>query len=152
MDYSLGALSQHFCQTPLPELSAASLKKIRLERPRAYAQHVLRQAEASASIFDRLAYLYNFIATWRKIQEVPACPSHLALLSYFSPTPFLVAEDHETDFEEMARVTGCPLSYLLERGQAIKAGLRFQARKLRRILPPPPPLELHIVPLSPILA
>ena len=65
VDYSLGALSQHFCRTPLPELSAATLKNILDGRPRAYAQHVLRQAEASAAIFDHLAYLYNFIVAWQ---------------------------------------------------------------------------------------
>ncbi|CAE7508903.1 POLD1 [Symbiodinium sp. CCMP2456] len=102
VDYSLGALSQHFCRTPLPELSAATRAKILRSRPRAYAQHLLRQAEASAKIFHHLAYLYNFV--------------------------------------EMARVTGCPLSYLLERGQAIKVQCQLlrEARVRGFVLPQRP--------------
>jgi DNA polymerase delta subunit 1 len=88
-DYSLGSVSEHLCQEPMPELSESTLVKLREERPRSYAQHVLRQAEACLRIFDHLAYLYNFV--------------------------------------EMARVTGCPLAYLLERGQAVKV----QAQLLR---------------------
>lgn len=98
-DYSLGNLLEHFCQLPLPELNEASLKRLAAERPRALAQHVLRQAEASFHIFDHLAYLFNFV--------------------------------------EMARVTGVPLAWLLERGQAVKvqAQLLQEARRQAYILP-----------------
>lgn len=98
-DYSLGNLAEHFCQLPIAELSEASLARLAVERPRAFAQHVLRQAEASMQIFEQLAYLYNFV--------------------------------------EMARVTGCPLAYLLERGQAVKvqAQLLQEARRQSFILP-----------------
>lgn len=89
VDYSLGALAEHFCKRPLPELREAQLTRLRSQRPRAFAQQLLRQAEACLAIFDQLAFLYNFV--------------------------------------EMARVTSCPLSYLLERGQAVKV----QAQLLR---------------------
>mmetsp|Transcript_121587 Transcript_121587/g.189883 ORF Transcript_121587/g.189883 Transcript_121587/m.189883 type:complete len:1100 (-) Transcript_121587:165-3464(-) len=99
MDYSLGSLSEHFCQVALPELNDATLAKLKVERPRVYAQHALRQAEACHRVFDHLAYLYNFV--------------------------------------EMARVTGCPLSYLLERGQAIKVQTQLlqEARRRGFVLP-----------------
>lgn len=99
VDYSLGSLSEHFCKLAMPELNESSLAKLRQERPRSYAQHVLRKAEACLAIFDHLAYLYNFV--------------------------------------EMARVTGCPLAYLLERGQAVKvqAQLLREARLRGFVLP-----------------
>lgn len=99
MDYSLGSLSEHFCQVPMPELNETTLAKLRQERPRVYAQHALRQAEACHRVFDHLAYLYNFV--------------------------------------EMARVTGCPLSYLLERGQAVKVQTQLlqEARRRGFVLP-----------------
>mmetsp|Transcript_129778 Transcript_129778/g.236124 ORF Transcript_129778/g.236124 Transcript_129778/m.236124 type:complete len:1114 (+) Transcript_129778:72-3413(+) len=98
-DYSLGNLLEHFCQLPLPELNEATLARLAVERPRALAQHVLRQAEASFQIFEHLAYLFNFV--------------------------------------EMARVTGVPLAWLLERGQAVKvqAQLLQEARRQAYILP-----------------
>ncbi|CAE8653277.1 unnamed protein product, partial [Polarella glacialis] len=98
-DYSLGSLSEHFCQAPLPELREAALAQLLLERPRAFAQHVLRQAEASLRIFDSLAFLYNFV--------------------------------------EMARVTGVPMGYLLERGQAVKVQTQLlqEARRRGFVLP-----------------
>jgi len=99
VDYSLGALSEHFCKVPLPELSEAVLSKFLVDQPQTLAQHVLRQACASYRIFDQLAYLYNFV--------------------------------------EMARVTGVPLVYLLDRGQAVKvqAQLLWEGRKRGYILP-----------------
>lgn len=98
-DYCLGNLSEHFCKEPFPELREATLARLLAERPRAFAQHVLRKAEASLHIFHRLAYLYNFV--------------------------------------EMARVTGCPLAYLLERGQAVKvqAQLLHEAQLRGFVLP-----------------
>jgi len=99
IDYSLSALSEYFCQSALPELREVTLVQLLQKRPRAFAQHVLRQAEASLRVFDHLAYLFNFV--------------------------------------EMARVTGCPLTYLLERGQAVKvqAQLLREARKRGFVLP-----------------
>lgn len=98
-DYSLGSLSEHFCKAPMPELREAALSSLLSSRPRSYAKHVLRQAEACLRVFDHLAYLYNFV--------------------------------------EMARVTGCPLGYLLERGQAVKvqAQLLSEARRRGFLLP-----------------
>jgi len=88
-DYSLGSLLESFCKGHVPELRESVLAQLRSSRPRAYAQHCLAQAEASLRVFDRLAFLYNFV--------------------------------------EMARVTGVPLGFLLERGQAVKV----QAQLLR---------------------
>eukprot|EP00930_Biecheleria_cincta_P027660 TRINITY_DN19393_c0_g1_i1.p1 TRINITY_DN19393_c0_g1~~TRINITY_DN19393_c0_g1_i1.p1 ORF type:complete len:1085 (-),score=193.71 TRINITY_DN19393_c0_g1_i1:111-3365(-) len=98
-DFSLGNLCEHFCKMPLPELSEATLTKFLASRPRAYAQHALLRAEGSFRVFDRLAYLYNFV--------------------------------------EMARVTGCPLAYLLERGQAVKVQTQLlqEARQRNFVLP-----------------
>lgn len=98
-DYSLGGLAEHFCRAPMPELREVDLAQLRMTRPRAFAQHALRQAEATLTIFDQLAFLFNFV--------------------------------------EMARVTGCPLSYLLERGQAVKvqAQLLREARQRGFVLP-----------------
>eukprot|EP00928_Gymnodinium_smaydae_P007501 TRINITY_DN12696_c0_g5_i3.p1 TRINITY_DN12696_c0_g5~~TRINITY_DN12696_c0_g5_i3.p1 ORF type:complete len:870 (-),score=184.28 TRINITY_DN12696_c0_g5_i3:78-2549(-) len=98
-DYSLGNLSEHFCQEPLPELREATLAQLLVSRPRAFAHYVLRQAEATLRIFEKLAFLFNFV--------------------------------------EMARVTGCPLAYLLERGQAVKvqAQLLSEARARGFVLP-----------------
>ena len=45
---------------------------------------------------------------------MPLFSSVVVFLSEVLPGPWAVSQ-------EMARVTGCPLSYLLERGQAIKA-------------------------------
>ena len=91
VDYSLGALSQHFCRIPLPELSAATRAKILQCRPRAYAQHLLRQAEASANIFHHLAYLYNFVEPRPACNRLPpaACRLPLSSVLIFKSVPFL---------------------------------------------------------------
>nr|QDO16561.1 DNA polymerase delta catalytic subunit [Crypthecodinium cohnii]USW07833.1 DNA polymerase delta catalytic subunit [Crypthecodinium cohnii] len=89
VDYSLGSLYEHFCKKPLAELRSSTLATLRSERPRAYASHLLKSAQACMQIFDKLALLFNFV--------------------------------------EMARVTGVPLRYLLDRGEAVKV----QAQLLR---------------------